>query len=215
MRSVGNPGAAADEMNHVLVNHVYNVAPKGGTLTGLLGRSNNLDPLLGNKAARFDPRKLSWIGSMGSEVSICAAWHEAGFKTWEDLTRKEFIATASGAAADNGVYPLLFNTMIGTKFKVLVGYKGGPQMNKAMESGEGHGRCGWSWTSIKTTQADWIKDKKIVLLMQAGLVKSKELPEVPLVLDLTRTPDDRKAIELAFAPQAIAWGRRRVARGAG
>lgn len=189
----------------MLVNHLYSVAPKDGTVVGLLSRSTIIEPLLENAAARFDPRQLTWIGNIGDEVSLCAATVRSGFKTWEDLKRREFIATASGAAADNGVYPLLFNSLLGTRFKVVVGYKGGPAMNKAMEDGEADGRCGWSWTTIKTTKPDWLANKTITLLMQAGLRKSKELPDVPLVLDLARNAEDRAALELAFSTQAVAW----------
>lgn len=188
-----------------LANHLFTVAAKDGTVIGLLSRSNIVEPLLANAAARFDPRKLEWIGSMGDEVSLCAATNRSGFKSWEDLTRREFIAAASGAAADNGVYPLLFNALLGTRFKVVVGYKGGPAMNKAMEDGEADGRCGWSWTTIKTTKPDWLAAKTINLLLQAGLKKSKDLPDVPLVLDLARNAEDRAALELAFSPQAVAW----------
>lgn len=189
----------------VLANHLFTVAAKDGTAIGLLSRSNLVEPLLENAAARFDPRKFSWIGSMGDEVSMCAAATRSGFKTWEDLKRKEFIATASGAAADNGVYPLLFNALLGTKFKVVVGYKGGPAMNKALEDGEADGRCGWSWTTIKTTKPEWLANKTIVLLLQAGLKKAKDLPDVPLVLDLAHNAEDRAALEVAFSPQAVAW----------
>lgn len=189
----------------MLVNYLFSVAPKDGTAIGLLARSTIIEPLLANPAARFDPRKLEWIGSMGDEVTLCAATTRSGFKTWEDLTRRELVAAASGASADNGIHPLLFNALLGTKFKVVVGYKGGPAMNKAMEDGEADGRCGWSWTTIKTTKPEWLADKSIALLLQAGLKKAKDLPDVPLVLDLARTPADRAALELAFAPQAVAW----------
>jgi tripartite-type tricarboxylate transporter receptor subunit TctC len=189
----------------VMANHLYNVAPKDGSTFALMSRSNNAEPLLGTAAARFDPRNFTWIGNIAGEVSICAAWHTAGFSSWEDIKKKEFIATSSGASADNNVYPLLFNALLGTKFRVVIGYKGGASMNKAIEGGEAHGRCGWSWTSIKTTQNDWVTDKKIVLLMQAALKKSPDLPNVPLALDLAKTPADRKALEFLFSPQAIAW----------
>ena len=190
----------------VLANNLFNISPKDGTAIGMLSRSNVLDTMLGNPAARFDPRKFSWIGSISDEVSICASWHTSGFNSWQDLGKKEFIAASSGIAADNGVYPMLFNKLLDTKFKVVAGYKGGPSMNKAMEDTEVHGRCGWSWSSIKSTKLDWYKENKIVLLLQAGMKKAKDLPNVPLVLDLAKNKADRQALELAFAPQAIAWG---------
>jgi tripartite-type tricarboxylate transporter receptor subunit TctC len=189
----------------VLANYLYNIGPKDGTAIAMLSRSNMLDAVLGNPVVKFDPRKFNWIGVVSPEAAICVAWHAAGFKTWEDLKKKEFIAAASGITADNGSHPLLFNALLGTKYKVVVGYKGGPDMNKAMEDGEANGRCGWSWTAIKTTKANWLAEKKINVLLQAGLEKSKELPDVPLVLDLVSNPEDKQAMELAFGPQAIAW----------
>jgi tripartite-type tricarboxylate transporter receptor subunit TctC len=189
----------------VLANHLFHVAPKDGTTIALFSRGNIPEPLLGNTAARFDPRQFSWIGNISDETSICASWHTAGFSTWEDLKKKEFIATSSGASAENNTYPLLFNAILGTRFKVVIGYKGGAGMNKAIESREADGRCGWSWTSIKTTQSNWLAEKKIVVLLQAGLKKSKDLPDVPLVVDLAPTPLDRQALEFALAPQAVAW----------
>lgn len=189
----------------VMANHLYNVAPKDGTTISLFSRGNISEPLLGNTAVRFDPRNFSWIGNIAGETSICAAWHTAGFSTWEDLKKKEFIATSSGASAENNTYPLLFNSILGTRFKVVIGYKGGADMNKAIEGREADGRCGWSWTSIKTTQLSWITEKKIVVLLQGALKKAKDLPDVPLVLDLAPTPLDRQALEFAFTPQAVAW----------
>lgn len=205
----GNPTIVPSNMlgggGLVMANHLYNVAPRDGSTISLFSRGNSPEPLLGNTAARFDPRQFSWIGNIAGEVSICAAWHTAGFSTWEDLRKREFIATSSGASAENNTYPLLFNAILGTRFKVVIGYKGGPGMNKAIESREADGRCGWSWTSIKTTQSNWITEKKIVVLLQAALKKSNDLPDVPLALDLAPTPLDRQALEFAFAPQAVAW----------
>jgi tripartite-type tricarboxylate transporter receptor subunit TctC len=205
----GQPTIVASNMlgggGLVMANHLFNVAPKDGTTIALFSRENAAEPLLGNTAARFDPRQFGWIGNVSDEVSICAAWHTAGFSSFEDLRKKEFVAASSGAGAGNNIYPLLFNSILGTKFKVVIGYKGGPEMNTAMERREADGRCGWSWTSIKTTQSSWLTDKKIVLLMQGALKKSKELPDVPLAIDLATKPEDRQALVFAFAPQAIAW----------
>ena len=205
----GNPTIVPSNMlgggGLVMANHLFNVAPRDGSTISLFSRGNSPEPLLGNTAARFDPRQFSWIGNIAGEVSICAGWHTAGFSTWEDLRKKEFIATSSGASAENNTYPLLFNAILGTRFKVVIGYKGGPGMNKAIEGREADGRCGWSWTSIKTTQSNWIAEKKIVVLLQAALKKSNDLPDVPLVLDLAPTQLDRQALEFAFAPQAVAW----------
>jgi tripartite-type tricarboxylate transporter receptor subunit TctC len=206
----GNPTIVPSNMTGggglVLANYLYNVAAKDGTSFGIFSRSNNLDPLFETPSARFDPRKFQWIGSMGDEVSVCIAWHQSPFKTWNDLIGKEFVATSTSNSADTGVYPALFNAYLGTKFKVVHGYKGGPAMSKAIESGEANGRCGWSWTSVKATKPEWIADKKINVLVQAGLRKAKDLQHVPLALEFAKTDRQRAVLELAFTPQAIAWG---------
>jgi tripartite-type tricarboxylate transporter receptor subunit TctC len=205
----GNPTIVPSNMTGggglVLANYLYNIAAKDGTAFGIYSRSNNLDPLFETPAARFDPRKFQWIGSMGDEVSVCISWHQSPFKTWNDLIGKEFVAASTSNSADTGVYPALFNSFLGTKFKVVQGYRGGPAMSKAIEGGEANGRCGWSWTAVKATKPEWLKDKKINILVQAGLRKAKDLQHVPLALELAKNDKQRAVLELAFSPQAIAW----------
>ncbi len=189
----------------VAANHLYNLAPKDGTTFGVFNRSTILDPLFGSPEAKFDALKYTWIGSMGPEVSVCISWAKSPFKTWEDLQQREFVAAATSYSADTGVYPVLFNTVLGTKMKVITGYRGGPEMSQAIESGEAHGRCGWSWTAVKATKPDWITNGSIHVLLQAGLKKAADLPTVPLVVDLAKTERQRRILTLAFAPQEIAW----------
>lgn len=205
----GNPTVVPSNMTGagglVAANHIYNVAPKDGTVIGIFNRSTILDPLFGAPEAKFDALKYLWIGSMGPEVSVCISWAKSPFKTWQDLFDQEFIAAATSFSADTGVYPTVFNTVLGTKMKVITGYRGGPEMSLAIEKGEAHGRCGWSWTAVKSTKPEWLTNKSIHVLMQAGLEKSPDLPDVPLVLDIAKTERQRMILTLAFAPQAIAW----------
>lgn len=205
----GNPAVVQQNMTGagslVAANHLYNLAPKDGTMFGIFNRSTILDPLFGSPEAKFDALKYAWIGSMGPEVSVCISWAKSPFRTWEDLQQREFVAAATSLSADTGVYPILFNTVLGTKMKVITGYRGGPEMSQAIESGEAHGRCGWSWTAVKATKPEWITDKSINVLLQAGLKKAPDLPQVPLVLDLAKSERQRQLLTLAFAPQEIAW----------
>ncbi len=205
----GNPTFVPSNMpgggGILVANNLANIAPKDGTTFGIFSRSNNLDPLFGTPQAKFDPRKLSWVGSMGDEVSICISWHGSKVKSWDDLKKQEFVAASTSNSADTGVYPSLFNAMLGTKFKIVNGYKGGPAMSKAIESGEADGRCGWSWSAAKATKWQWVRDKKVNILIQAGLEKAADLKDVPLALDLPMSKDNRDVLELAFTPQAIAW----------
>ena len=205
----GNPAVVPSNMTGagglVAANHLYNVAPKDGSVIGIFNRSTILDPLFGAPEAKFDALKYAWIGSMGPEVSVCISWAASPFKRWQDLLEREFIAAATSFSADTGVYPTVFNTVLGTRMKVITGYRGGPEMSLAIEKGEAHGRCGWSWTAVKSTKPEWLSDKSIHVLMQAGLRKAPDLADVPLVLDIARTERDRMILTLAFAPQAIAW----------
>lgn len=205
----GNPTVIASNMTGagglVAANHLYNLAPRDGTVIGIFNRTTILDPLFGSPEAKFDAQKYLWLGSMGPEVSVCISWAAGPFKTWEDTKTREFIAAATSFSADTGSYPILFNTVLGTRMKVITGYRGGPEMSQAIESGEAHGRCGWSWSGAKSTKPDWIEKKLVHVLMQAGLKKSADLPHVPLVIDLAKTDRQRQILTLAFAPQEIAW----------
>jgi hypothetical protein len=82
------------------------------------------------------------------------------------------------------VHTLLVNNLLGGKFKLITGYPGGADINLAMQRGEVDGRCGWSWSSIKATAADWVRDKKINITLQYAMKKHPELPNVPLISDL-------------------------------
>lgn len=205
----GNPALVPNNMigggGLVAANYLYNLAAKDGTAFGIYSRANILDPLFGVAEAKFDAAKFGWLGSMGDEVSVCISWHKSPVKTWGDLIGRDFVAASTAASADTSIFPLLFNELFGTKFKVVNGYGGGPEMSKAIEDGEADGRCGWSWSAVKATKADWIDNKQISILVQAGLKKAADLPDVPLALDLAKTDLQRQVLALALAPQGIAW----------
>ena len=150
----------------VLANEIYNTHPKDGTAFGTVGRGIVMEPMFGNKKARFDATKFTWLGSMNNEVSLCASWHTTDIKTVDDMFTKTFIVGGTGRGADTDAFPLVFNNVLGARMKLVTGYPGGNDINFAMERGEVHGRCAWSWSSVKTTRAKWLRDKKIHLLIQ-------------------------------------------------
>jgi tripartite-type tricarboxylate transporter receptor subunit TctC len=186
-------------------NWIYEVAPKDGTAFAGVGSGIPMTPLLGGKGAAFkDDKAFTWVGSMNNEVSVCVAWHTAGINTIDDAKTKEMLSGATALGVDDTtVFPAVANAMLGTKFKWITGYRSGNEMNLAMERGETQGRCGWSWASVKATHMDWIKDGKIKLLMQMSLAKHPDLPNLPLILDLAQTDDQRKVLELIFSRQAV------------
>jgi hypothetical protein len=188
-----------------LANFLYNAAPKDGSAFGTFNRGTGFDPLLGNKGAQFDATRFNWIGSTNNEVSVCVAWHTAGIATFDDVLNRELVGGATGPSADTYQFPKIANAVLGTKFKIVTGYAGGNNVDLAMERGEVAGRCGWSWTSVKSLHQAWLDHKDINILFQMGLSKHRDLPDVPLVVDLARTDEERAILRLIFARQVMAW----------
>jgi tripartite-type tricarboxylate transporter receptor subunit TctC len=203
----GNPTVLPKNMEGAgslrLANWLYNVGPKDGSAFGIIGRGTPFDPLLGNRGAQFDGTKYTWIGSANNEVSICVAWHTAGIKSIAELANRELIVGGTSASADTDQFPRIANGVLGTKFRVITGYPGGNEIGLAMERGEVQGRCGWSWSSVKSTHQKWYDEKKFNILVQLALAKHADLPDVPLIVELAKTPEDRKILELIFARQVM------------
>jgi tripartite-type tricarboxylate transporter receptor subunit TctC len=189
----------------VLANEIYNTLPQDGTVFGNVGRGMPTEPLLGNKKARFDGRKFSWIGSMNNEVSVCAVWHTVPVNFFQDLIDRGAIMGGTGAGADTDTFPQILNNVFGTKMKLVTGYPGGNDINFAIERGEVEGRCGWSWSSVVTTRAQWLKEEKVKILLQMSTQKHRDLPNVPLVMDLAKTTQERQVLKMIYARQV--WGR--------
>jgi tripartite-type tricarboxylate transporter receptor subunit TctC len=203
----GNPTMVAKNMpgagSAKLANWLYNVAPKDGTAIGAIGRGTGFDPLFKIKGAQFDGIKFNWLGSANDEVSICVAWQGAGVTKLADVLAKELIVGGTGASADTDQFPKIMNGVLGTKFKIVTGYPGGNEVGLAMERGEVKGRCGWSWSSVKSLHMDWVKDKKIHILVQLSLAKHPDMPDVPLVMDLAKNDGDKRILKLIFTRQVM------------
>jgi tripartite-type tricarboxylate transporter receptor subunit TctC len=203
----GNPNVLPKNMEGAgslrLANWLYNVAPKDGSAFAIIGRGTGFDPLLGNKAAQFDATKYTWIGSANNEVSVCVAWHTSPIKKFEDMQTRELIVGGTSTSADTDQFPRITNGVLGTKMKVVTGYPGGNEVGLAMERGEVQGRCGWSWSSVKSTHQKSLDDKKFSILVQLALDKHPELPDVPLIIDLAKTEEQRQILRLIFARQAM------------
>jgi len=188
-----------------LANFLYNAAPRDGTTFGTINRGTPFEPLLGNTGAQFDASKYNWIGSTNNEVSVCVAWATSGVATFEDARSHSLVVGATGPSADTYQFPKTLNAVLGTQFKIVTGYPGGNDVDLAMERGEVQGRCGWSWTSVKGLHQAWLDQHKINILFQMGLSKHRDLPNVPLVVDLAKTEDDKAILRLLFARQVMAW----------
>ena len=203
----GNPTVVPKNMEGAasvrLANWLYSVAPKDGTAFGTIGRGTALDPLLGQPGAQFDGTKFNWIGSSNDEVSVCVAWHTVGITTFDDLLRRELLIGGTGPGDDTVQFGKVLAGVLGAKLKIIAGYPGGNDAVLAMERGELQGRCGWSYSSVKAAHPDWLAQKKIVILVQFALAKHPELADVPLVIDLAKTEDERKLLKFVFARQVM------------
>jgi tripartite-type tricarboxylate transporter receptor subunit TctC len=193
------PGAGSRKA----ANWLYNVAPKDGSVLATLGQNTPTDQALGQPGIQFDANKFNWVGNMVVVNNSLAVWHTTGVKTLEDATKKELAIGASGASSPSVLYPQVANNLLGTQFKIISGYPGGGDINLAMERGEVDGRGSNSWASWKSTKADWLKDKKVNILFQVGLKRESDLPDVPLLSELGRTPEERQVLEVISADVAV------------
>ena len=192
------PGAGS----YAAASYIFNIAPKDGTVLGIIARDAALGPLSGATGARFDPTKLSWIGTPTKETNVCIAYHTSQVKSVLDLYDKQLIVGDTGPGTGTRSYPKALNELLGMKFKLVGGFPASSDVFLAMERGEVEGICE-SLDSIKIRRPDWIPTKKISILFQGGAEPNPELDGVPFVLDLALTGEQRQAIEFLYAGQGI------------
>lgn len=183
-------------------NWAFEQAPKDGTVIAAVYNSVLPEPLYGNPAARYDPRKFEYVGSIARQQNVCGTWHAHPVKTLEQAKSQPVIVTASGSASDSAILPRILNAVLGTKFKVVLGYAT-QRARLAIESGEADGACGWSWSTLKTTAPEWTQQRLLNLFTQTGAKRQADLPDVPLVTELVTNPDDRQAIEFLSFQQEM------------
>ena len=183
-------------------NHIYAIAPKDGTMLAIIARDAALAPLTGVSGGRFDPLKITWVGTPTTEINICISTEKAKVKTFEDLLKQELIIGNTGVGTGTYSYPKALNGLLGTKFKLISGFPSSSDVFLAMERGEVDGICE-SLDSVIGKRPDWIASKKVNVLFQGGTEPNPTLKGVPFVVDLARTAGDRQAIEFLYAGQGI------------
>jgi len=204
----GNPVMIARNMPGAgslrAANYLFGVAPKDGTEFGIIGPSVPFGPLWSRDGVSFEATKFNWLGSLDRWTSIAFVWHTAKAQTLDAAMRTEVVVGATGAGDMTVTFPRLTNALLGTKFRVVPGYQGTPDLSLAIERGEVEGRLGWCWDCLKLDKPNWVKEKKITVLLQFAFKKDPELPDVPLVMDLVRNEADRQIMRLAFGNLEIA-----------
>jgi hypothetical protein len=182
---------------------MFSTAAKDGTVIALLQRGILLAKLIYPSGVRFEIEKFHWLGSLNSETAVTLAWHTAPHKTAKDLFAQELIVGGI-TGVDPETTPRLYNSLIGTKFKVVTGYNSTAQIALAIERGEVQGIADWSWSSLKAVRPNWLAEKQITLLMQGALKNEPELGSLPNALDFIKNDVDRKVLELHFTQKTAA-----------
>jgi len=199
----GNPAMVPHNMpgggSRAVAGYVYNVAPKDGTVLATIDQSLPLQQAMGEKL-NFDAARFAWIGNMAAGTNVLTTWHTSGVTTIEDAKSKEVPLGATGSGSSQ--QPKMMNLLLGTKFKIVLGYAGGSEINLALERGEVAARTN-TWASTKATSSQWLRDGKMHVIAQIGLMKAADLPDVPLLMDLAANEDDRTMLKLLSAPATI------------
>ena len=170
--------------------YLYNVAPKDGTEIGIGAPTAPLDEKLGSTGVRFNAAQFNWIGRIDSLVNVVFMWNTSPVKTFADAQRIESTLAGTGAGSTVSIYPTVTNNVLGTKFKLIMGYKGSNEAQLAVERGEAEGHS-TAWTAVKVAHPDWVADHKINVIVQYALKPHPELPDVPVVVDLARNNSER------------------------
>jgi len=189
------PGAAGV----VMANFVASQAPRNGSTIALGPGSMATASLLGSQGARYDSRDFTWVGSLNNDVSVAVSRSDSPISKTEELFTKELVVGGAGASDNSVVFATILSRMFGAKLKLVSGYNGSGDTVMALDRGEVQGIAGWNYSSITTMRPDWMRDKKIHILLQMSLSRHPELPDVPTVLELARDDNQREILRLIFA----------------
>jgi tripartite-type tricarboxylate transporter receptor subunit TctC len=203
----GNPTIVPTNMpgagQMLVANWLANVAPKDGTAIVALSQNMPVNQATGASGVKYDVRQFHWIGNTTDTPNVINSWHTTGIKTIQDVMQRELVVGATGTASGSYLYPYALNQLAGTKFKIVTGYPGGNDINLAMERGEVGGRGSNSWASWKSTRPQWLAEKKIIILVQVGIKRNPELPDVPTMQDLGKNDLDKRVLTFISVDSAI------------
>jgi tripartite-type tricarboxylate transporter receptor subunit TctC len=203
----GNPNVVPQNMPGAgslkAANYIFSAAPKDGTYFGTFARTTGINPLL-ESGATFDATKFSWLGSVTDDVSTCVTWHTTKVKNWDDFLKIPSTLGGQGPSSEPDIFARLFKNVFDAPIKLVPGYPGTNEISLAMERGEVDGLCGLSWSTIKTRHAQWLKEKKMNIIVQASFKKVPELADVPLAMEQTKDKEKLQILKLILAAQQMA-----------
>ena len=176
-------------------NYLYNGAPKDGTEFGLVASAMLNEDLLGNPAAEYDAEKFNWIGRFSSFFQVTLTWHTSKVKTIDDAMTTEAVIGGTGAGSGASLQPEVLSRVLGVKFKMVHGYPSSTAALVALERGEIDGTTN-GWGTIAVSKAEWLRTKKINVLVQYGLKRHADIPNVPRSVDLAKTAEQKQLLAL-------------------
>ena len=188
----------------IAANYMANIAPKDGTVFGIVSQGIPLDQALGmSPQLQADMRTFNWIANVVQSNQLLVVWHSSQTKTFEDAKKRETLIGTTGAGSASVQYPSFYNNVLGTRFKMVTGYISGQDIDLAMERGEVDGRGTNPYSGYMASKPTWIPEGKIIPLMQAGVVKEAALPNVPLIIDQPVPPGDRPLLEMMARASSV------------
>jgi tripartite-type tricarboxylate transporter receptor subunit TctC len=185
-------------------NYMAEIAPKDGTHLTMISQALAMDQALGfTPTFKANLRTFGWVGNIGDSNVLTYTWHTSPVKTMEDAKKHETTIGATGAGDSSSWLPAVYNTVLGTKFKIINGYKSGSEVKLAMERGEVEGFGANPWSALLSASPQLVRDKQISILVQVGVRKEKDLPNVPLLSELTNDPKSKAALEYICGAFAV------------
>lgn len=186
----------------IAANYLYRSAAKNGTVLGVIHPNSAFAQVIGLKSIQYDARKFNWVGRLTSSNSVFYTWHTSATKTLADLMARETVVGGIGPLTDGAIYSRMTNHVLGTRIKMIQGYKGTAAANIALERGEIEGLFN-IWEGMKSLNAAWIKDKKINLVAQFVTQRHAELPDVPAIIEAAKDDEQRQVVRLFLSTAEV------------
>jgi tripartite-type tricarboxylate transporter receptor subunit TctC len=202
----GNPTIIVQNMpgggNVLATNYMYNIAPKDGTAIATIHSAMPLHQVLDPKDVRYDAARFNWLGSTGPQNEVILVWNTAGITSLREAMERQVILGGTGAGSGIVIIPTLMNKLLGTKFKIVTGYRTSEEVNLGMQRGEVQARA-FGFGSITSQHPDWLAEHKVTFLAQAGAKRDKLLPDVPLLTELAKNDEQRQIFQLVSSAPAL------------
>jgi tripartite-type tricarboxylate transporter receptor subunit TctC len=203
----GNPSVVVQYMpganSRAMARHLYAIAPKDGTVLGMPLNTMPLSQMLEPNTTDFNAAEFNWIGAIASPANVLITWHTSGVRSIEEAREKVVTIGATAVGTSQDIYPALANNLVGTKFRIIMGYRASTEINVAMERGEVQGRGANAYQAYRFQNPEWIRDKKINVIFQMGEGRDPQLSNVPTLMEYAKSERDREIIGIMATTESI------------